>query len=55
MLINLLVVDALADLLLCHIHILAVLHCLHHGLIQMVSFDVELVKEVILVEIHHLL
>jgi len=55
MLVNLLVVDSLANLLLCHIHILAVLHSLYHSLIQMVSFNIELMQEVILVEIHHFL
>lgn len=55
MLVNLLVVDSLANLLLCHIHILAVLHCLNHRLIQMVSFNIELMQEVVLVEIHHFL
>lgn len=55
MLINLLVIDSLPNLLLSHIHILAVLHCLHHCLIQMVAFDIELMQEVVLVEIHHFL
>jgi hypothetical protein len=55
MLINLLVVESLPDLLLSHIHILAVLNCLHHCLIQMVAFDIELMQEVVLVEIHHFL
>ena len=55
MLINLLVVDSIPDFLLSHIHILAVLHCLHHCLIQMVAFDIELMQEVVLVEIHHFL
>lgn len=43
------------DMLLCHVHVLAVLHGLHHDLIQMVAFDVELMQEVILIEVHHLL
>lgn len=43
MLVNLLVIGgSLSDLLLSHIHILAVLQGLHHCLIQMVSFDIEL-------------
>lgn len=56
MLVNLLVIGgSLPNLLLSHIHILAVLQGLYHSLIQMVSFDIELMKEVVLVEIHHFL
>lgn len=54
MLVDLLTIHTFPNLLLSHIHILAVLHCLDHNLIQMVSLDVELMQKVVLVEIHHL-
>ena len=43
------------NMLLCHVHVLAVLHSLHHYLIQMITFDVELMQKIILIEVHHFL